>query len=506
MVRSNQRIEFGDFQTPEGLADRVCLHLADGGVRPATIIEPTCGIGNFLLSALRHFPEARTALGLDINDQYLSRLQGRLAEHPFPRPVKLHHEDFFTFDWKAALAACPRPALIVGNPPWVTSSRIGSLAGSNLPVKSNFMGHRGMDARTGKSNFDVSEWITLRLLELAGESDVTVALLLKTSVARRVLLYAWSRDIPVGDVRLLRFDASEAFGANTDAAVLVFNTTRATSDLTCQVFGVDDWNTRTGRFGIRGGALVAEPDAYDETSHLARQQTSPPSLRWRSGVKHDCGRVLEIQRKDGRLHNGLDELVDVEPEWVFPLLKGSDVAAGRVSGRETNERFLIVPQREPGEDTAHLETAAPRLWAYLNRHAGPLQARKSSIYRGRPPFSVFGVGPYTFAPWKVAICGLYKKLSFALIGPVHGRPVMLDDTSYHLSFVNRNEAEMVLGLLNSDAAQRFFKARVFWDAKRPITAELLHQLDLFRLADVLGLGREWDRLSGRTPLFQLVME
>ena len=57
-------------------------------------------------------------------------------------------------------------------------------------------------------------------------------------------------------------------------------------------------------------------------------------------------------------------------------------------------------------------------WGYLLAHADLLDARSSSIYRKRPRFSVFGVGPYTFAPWKVGISGFYKTLDFRAIGPV----------------------------------------------------------------------------------------
>ena len=52
--------------------------------------------------------------------------------------------------------------------------------------------------------------------------------------------------------------------------------------------------------------------------------------------------------------------------------------------------------------------SAPRLWSYLQAHAGSFTNRKSSIYRGQPPFALFGIGPYSFAPFKVAIGGLQQ--------------------------------------------------------------------------------------------------
>ena len=58
---------------------------------------------------------------------------------------------------------------------------------------------------------------------------------------------------------------------------------------------------------------------------------------------------------------------------------------------------------------------------------------------------------------------------------------MLDDTCYFLPFENKAEAKKVCGLLNSNAAQEFFKSFIFWDAKRPITVDVLQKLDIAKL-------------------------
>ena len=95
---------------------------------------------------------------------------------------------------------------------------------------------------------------------------------------------------------------------------------------------------------------------------------------------------------------------------------------------------------------------------------------------------MFGVGAYSFAPWKVAIAGLYKTLRFVKIAPLDGRPVLLDDICYFLPC----EAEADCELLASKPATEFLSALAFWDAKRPITARLLNQLDLVQVAKRVG--------------------
>jgi hypothetical protein len=94
---------------------------------------------------------------------------------------------------------------------------------------------------------------------------------------------------------------------------------------------------------------------------------------------------------------------------------------------------------------------------------------------------MFGVGAYSFTPWKVAVSGLYKRCAFMLVGPHEGCPVMLDDTCYFLPFETKDEAREVCSLLRSDLARDFFTARVFWDAKRPISKSVLQKLDLAAL-------------------------
>jgi hypothetical protein len=145
---------------------------------------------------------------------------------------------------------------------------------------------------------------------------------------------------------------------------------------------------------------------------------------------------------------------------------------------------VLVPQRALADDTARLRDVAPRAWAYLASHRARLDARRSAIYAGRPPFAIFGVGPYAFAPWKVAVSGLHKRLLVALLGPrgEGAAPVMLDDTCYYLPFEGEAEAARARDALESPLAADFVSARVFWDAKRPIQKAVLQRLDLEALA------------------------
>jgi hypothetical protein len=162
----------------------------------------------------------------------------------------------------------------------------------------------------------------------------------------------------------------------------------------------------------------------------------------------------------------------------------------RRRGREL-ERAVLVTQQRIGQDTTSLAHEAPRLWRYLKSHESRFNKRMSSIYRGRPPFAIFGIGPYSFAPFKVAISGLHKTPTFRVLGPVEGRPVMLDDTCYFLPCSTAEEAA-ILGAVCNDAITLALIASIsFREAKRPITKALLQRLDLgaiFERTDVASLA------------------
>lgn len=482
-VKTKQRAELGDFQTPPSLASAVCGWLVSMGLRPASVLEPTCGTGAFLLAAHEAFPWARRLVGLDIREEHIDVSRRELERAGAGERLSLTVEDLFRADWSAILSGLPSPVLVVGNPPWVTSAALGKLESGNLPPKKNTQGLRGLDARTGRSNFDISEWLILRLLSAMVPSEgAALAMLVKTSVARKVLRWGWREGMPFQEAHLVHLDALSHFGVSVDAGLFCLSLGTEGREQRCKVWAGLEAAAPEGEVGFCEGVLVADAEAHSRARHLvARSLARSPSQashRWRSGLKHDCAPVLELRRQGDRLVNGLGETVDVEDELIHPMLKSADLAHGRSEVR----RWLLLPQRRLGEDTAILEQTAPRAWAYLQAHGALLNRRKSSIYRGRPPFSVFGVGEYSFAPWKVAVSGLYKRLSFVAVGPVEGRPVLFDDTVYFWPTSEEAEARRLSALLGGPAAADFFKAFAFWDAKRPITARLLDRLDLEALA------------------------
>jgi hypothetical protein len=193
---------------------------------------------------------------------------------------------------------------------------------------------------------------------------------------------------------------------------------------------------------------------------------------------------MELEQiEDGLFQDWMHQKYALEKEYLYPLLKSSDIGNSKINA---HRKFVLVTQKFVGEDTNSIKDRAPNTWQYLLDHNHLLQKRKSSIYKNKPPYSIFGVGDYSFKKWKIAVSGLYKKLNFCLISPIDGRPVMLDDTVNFLSFETEEEARFILDLIISQPSLQILDSMIFWDEKRPITINILKRLSLKAVAEELG--------------------
>jgi hypothetical protein len=468
--------EFGDFQTPIPLARQVVGLIDQKYGVPNRVIEPTCGLGNFLEAAHDLWGTESSYSGYEINDAYSTSATARL-----PGYVKINQADFFLCYWKDLLQ--PKASsytLVLGNPPWVTNATLGSMNSTNLPNKSNFQCLRGLDAKTGKANFDIAEWIIIHLVESMPQQNV-LAMLCKTATARKVLCHFWRNDIPVCDEQLYLIDAKKSFDVSVDACLLIIRKGEGVESF-ASIFDSMKNKSIISRFSLLNGELVANIDDYSKHKNL----DGFSNYRWRSGIKHDASKVMELSREADGFFNAYGEECRIEEKLIYPLLKSSDLGNGRLTPR----KHVIVTQNKAGDSTEYIKQVAPKTWDYLVSHGNILDSRKSSIYKKRPRFCMFGIGEYSFSPWKVGISGLYKKLRFVAIPPFEGKPMMVDDTCYFFPCRSEREAKLWEGLLNSTECMNFLHSLVFFDAKRPVNVDVLKRINFFELARMFDKHNE----------------
>ncbi|MDR2907077.1 MAG: SAM-dependent methyltransferase [Bacteroidales bacterium] len=474
MVAEN-RIEYGDFQTNKQLAESVCYYLKNKNVNPKILLEPTCGRGNFILSAIKTFDSLQQIFGVEIQEKYLWHLKFELLVYFLNNPtankpqIQLYHCSVFDFDFKQIKQQIKgQELLVIGNPPWVTNSTLSTLDSKNLPQKSNFKKAKGLDAITGKGNFDIGESISVKMLDLFSKENGHFAFLVKNLVIKNIVFDQRKNKYPISNIEKHTIDAKKEFAAAVDAGLFVckFN---STPEFTAKEF---DFYTSKPRvtLGWVNDKFASDTEKYKKYQHL--DGLCP--FEWRQGVKHDCAKVMELERTESGFRNQLGEEFELEEDLVYGILKSSDLQQNTV---DAPRKYTIVTQKKIGEETSQILEKLPKTKAYLNRHKDYFLNRKSSIYNGKPMFSIFGVGNYSFKPYKVAISGLYKQTKFTLVKP-NGTVLLLDDTCYFIGFDTLEEAQDVQNLLNQSETQAFIESFMFTDAKRVITKDLLMRIGL----------------------------
>ncbi|MEM9076869.1 MAG: hypothetical protein AAGC43_07510 [Bacteroidota bacterium] len=478
VVSESDRREYGDFQTNKILSKQVAEYTSSKSNDFEFVLEPTCGKGNFLIASIKQFEHLKKVVGVEIYQPYVWETKFKILEHFLETKSKslpdidILHANAFEFSYEE-LAESTRnlKTLIIGNPPWVTNSELGAIDSKNLPKKSNFKKHSGFEAITGKGNFDIGEYISIIMLRCFDNHDGLLAFLIKNSVVKNIIQDQQQNSYRISQSEKLNIDSKKEFNVSVNACLFLTHLNHE-PDLTCEEL---DFYTRESLtvFGWYKNKFVYSINDYDESSVVDGKST----FTWRSGVKHDCSKVMELEQLNGHFKNGLGEVVKLEDNLTYGLLKSSDLKEDKTN---SFRKLTIITQKKIGQETNYIKNKFPQTYKYLDSHKEFFEKRKSSIYKDKPNFSIFGIGDYSFAPYKVAISGLYKSTHFTLVGTSDNKPIMLDDTCYFIGFDNLKMAQIAHYIVNSDLVQKFLKSIIFSDSKRSINKDTLMRIDFER--------------------------
>ena len=481
------RTEFGDFQTNNDLSVRVVKSISSQSQNPTILFEPTFGEGNLLLAGLQEFSSMKKIIGVEIYKPYIWKTKFKILDYYLKNPLKnkpsitLYHESIFDFDLNNfAKSTIDDKILILGNPPWVTNAQLTTLESDNLPRKSNFKNNAGLDAMTGKGNFDIGEYITQNLIRNFQNHQGNMAFLVKNIVIKNITFDQKRNNFLIKNLQKYHFDAKKEFNASVEAS-LFFCEFNDNAEQFCREVNLDENKPFENTFGWINNKFVAIMEDYENYANI--DGICP--FEWRQGVKHDCTTVMELRKESDYFVNAQDEKIELENDLIYPFLKSSDL-----KNKEVTEvrKYTIIPQKKIGQETDYIKEFYPLTYQYLKANEGSFDKRKSSIYRGKPKFSIFGIGDYSFKPYKVAISGLYKTFAFTLVLPLNEKPVMLDDTCYFLGFDTPEEAIITHRLLNHVVTQKFLKSIVFLESKRAFTKDILMRINLLTLARLVNFS------------------
>lgn len=486
-IASEDRVEYGDYQTNNRLAEAVIDKLLLKKINSEFLIEPTCGKGNFILASIQKICTLKEVWGIEIYEPYVWQCKFSILDFYLTNPchnrpiIHIINQNVFNFDFNSIKKQISdKNLLVIGNPPWVTNSMLGGLGVNNLPIKSNFKKQKGIDAITGKGNFDIAEYIIYSLLKTFDSISGYFAFLIKNTVIKNILYEQGKNQFRIANIEEQNIDCFKEFSVSVEASLFSCEL-NSESENTCKVYDFYS-NAFKNSFGWQNKNFVSNIELTSGNLNIAGQSV----FTWRQGIKHDCSKIMEIERIGDAFINKLGETFLLEEDLVFDILKSSDLK-NIVANKP--KKCTIITQRNIGQETSYL-SRYPKTFNYLKTHISFFEQRKSSIYKGKPDFSIFGIGDYSFAPYKVAISGLYKTFHFSVITPNSAnKPVMLDDTCYFIGFENAEDAAFIVSLLNSPCVEQFLKSVSFPDSKRMITKDILMKIDFRKVLKCSNLNQ-----------------
>jgi len=152
----------------------------------------------------------------------------------------------------------------------------------------------------------------------------------------------------------------------------------------------------------------------------------------------------------------------IEPDLLYPLLRGRDVKRWKAEP----SAYIITaqdPVKRRGIDEDQMKSSYPKTYQYLKRFEGVLRERAAfkryftrrdkngRIMETGSFCSMFDVGDYTFAPYKVVWTRI-AKIEAAVISTSEDKPVIPQET-ITLVACNSKEAYYIAGLVNSSIFQ-----------------------------------------------------
>ena len=198
-------------------------------------------------------------------------------------------------------------------------------------------------------------------------------------------------------------------------------------------------------------------NASDDSAYRARKGvTTDANGIYFVKIKHVSDKqLIQISNNPnyGRRRDIDAKCAVVEKDDVFPLLRGRDIKRF-IATPEANQ-CVIVPQRGMFGDKS-LPMTRPRMFRFLSEFRTTLEQRSSyrRFQQGKPFWSIWSTGEYTFAPYKV----VWKEMSgggfvAAYIGSSdfdgEEKIVVPDHKVYFVPLQSEDEAAYLTAFLNS---------------------------------------------------------
>jgi len=393
---------------------------------------------------------------------------------------------------------------VMGNPPWVNWESLPEEYRSStvdLWQHHGLFPHKGMDAILGKGKKDISMLMTYVAMDDYLKDKGRLGFLITQSVFKTAGAGQGFRRFRLGSgtpIRVVAVDDMSRLkpfeGASNRTAIVVLERGQRTE---YPVRSYSLW------FKPGGGSVIPEDVSLEEVEsgkvatysafHAQPVDIADPTSPWMTGRGHALSAVssvlgrsdyvaktgvctwlngvywLEIQGSrppgivvvrnltEGAKIQVRETQAAVEQDLVYPLLRGRDISRWQAC---PSAHILMVqdPVKRRGYDEEWLAARYPNAYRYLKQFEAELRQRsgyKRYFDEGDPFYSMFDVGQYSFADYKVVWTRVAKDISGAVVGRAGAlgtaKPVVPAETAVLVAFDEETEAHYLCAALNSRA-------------------------------------------------------
>jgi len=207
----------------------------------------------------------------------------------------------------------------------------------------------------------------------------------------------------------------------------------------------------------RPKALNALKNVIGKAAYQAREGANTGGANgvyWVSVVKSKNGKANIENLFDIGKRKVPSVAMEIEDDFLYPLLRGRDM----LRWSSTPSVCILLPHQKDdpakGYPEKLMSSKFPKTYTYFNDNfRSSLLARKSSSVPTDTFFSIYAVGSYTLAPYKVVWKEQSSELQCAVISSSNGKVIIPDHKLMLVAFENESEAHYVCAALNSTPAR-----------------------------------------------------
>lgn len=490
----------GPFRFPEALVQKALIQkvtvlLEDGVKKKQTTKQFLDRVHAELTTEPKDIKKFDLALGetyeklIELEQKGINGIWARIIKNAF---APLMYENYFDF--------------IVGNPPWVNwNSLPKEYRELSIPVwrKYDLFEHKGLDARLGKACDDISILMTYvsidKYLKNKGRLCIVITQTLFKTVGggegfRRFRL--GRNGIPFKVLQVDDMTDLQPFDSATNRTSVFFCQKGDETDYPVEYhiwrkkeqgsIAIDfEWKevvqkTTIKHFkaqsidgSLQGSWMTARPKALKCLKHIVGKSEyqgrigshtgGANGIYWIEPTGKSTKDTLEVQNLFDIGKNKYKGVkLSVERDLVYPLVRGRDTKRWHSSPNT----FILLPQdiSQPNRafDQVVLKKKFPKTHQYFEEFQNELLSRthyKAHFKIQRAPYySIYNVGPYTFAPYKVVWSEIGHDVQAAVVSSHESdhlgvKMVVPDHTVVTISFDDVSEAHFVCGMLNASPSQ-----------------------------------------------------